>query len=96
MVTHLPGVEGLAKRNAKIIVDSWQLFFPDELILKTVNFTNMKIQKIREHFARVRDAEDTDITETKAIIGLLCLSGSLRSSRQNVCDWWVSIICTRL
>ncbi|KAL4120740.1 hypothetical protein QTP88_013376 [Uroleucon formosanum] len=87
LVTHLPGVKGVAK-NSKTIIDSWQLFFPDEVISEIVNFTNIKIQKIREHFARVRDAKDTDIIEMKAIIGSLYLSGSLRSSHQNVCDLW--------
>ncbi|KAF0703927.1 piggyBac transposable element-derived protein 4-like, partial [Aphis craccivora] len=87
LVTHLPGVKGVAK-NSKSIIDSWQLFFPDEVISEIVNFTNIKIQKVREHFARVRDAKDTDIIEMKAIIGLLYLSGSLRSSHQNLCDLW--------
>ncbi|XP_060855395.1 uncharacterized protein LOC132933083 [Metopolophium dirhodum] len=87
LVTHLPGVKGVAK-NSKTIIDSWQLFFPDEVISEIVNFTNIKIQKIREHYSRVRDAKDTDIIEMKAIIGLLYLSGSLRSSHQNLCDLW--------
>lgn len=30
LVTHLPGVKGLAK-NAKTIVDSWTLFFSDDV-----------------------------------------------------------------
>lgn len=50
LVTHLLGIKGLAK-NSKTIIDSWQLFFPDEVIFEIVNFTNIKIQKIREHFA---------------------------------------------
>lgn len=87
MVTQSPGVKGLAK-NAKTIIDSWQLFFPDDVILEIVNFTNIKIQKVREHFAGNRDAKDTNIIEMKAIIGLLYLSGSLRSSHQNLCDLW--------
>jgi len=53
-----------------------------------VNFTNIKIQKIREYFACVRNAKDTDIIEMKATIGLRYLFGSSRSSHQNVCDLW--------
>lgn len=71
------GCRGNAK-DAKTIIDSRR--FPDEV--KIVNFTNMKIRKIREHFAR--DAKDTDTIETKSILGILCSSGSLRSSRRNV------------
>lgn len=37
---------------------------------------------------RIRDAKDTNIIEMKAVIGLLYLSGSLRSSHQNLCDLW--------
>lgn len=52
LVTHLPSVKGVAK-NSKTIIDSWKLFFPDEIISEIVNFTNITIQKIRENFARV-------------------------------------------
>lgn len=42
---------------------------------------------MREHFTRNRDAKDNIIIGMKAIIGLY-LSGSLRSSHQNLCDLW--------
>jgi len=58
------------------------------VLSEIVNFTIIKIQKIREYFAQIRDAKVTDIIEIKAIIGLLYSSGSLRSFHQNVCDLW--------
>lgn len=89
IVKHLPGVKGEAK-NAKRPIDCLQLFFTDDILEEIVCCTNIYIATIRSKYSRERDAADTTITEIKACLGLLFLSGVLRTSHTNLLDLWAA------
>ncbi|KAG8310726.1 hypothetical protein J6590_058122 [Homalodisca vitripennis] len=60
----LPGVRGPGKDCTEIL-ECWMLFFTNDMLSDIVRYTNIKIQILRPHFARERDAKDTNITEMK-------------------------------
>ena len=43
IVIHPPGVKAVA-RDAKSVLDSWKLFFPDELLLQISEYTNQRLR----------------------------------------------------
>jgi hypothetical protein len=51
IILHLPGVKRYAK-DAKSIVDCWNLFFTDTVIEEIVNCTNIYLVKIRINYRR--------------------------------------------
>lgn len=53
-VTEKPGVKPIAK-NAKTILESWMLFFSNEMLEHIVNMTNIYIEKVRPNYDRERD-----------------------------------------
>lgn len=75
-VTEKSGVENFAK-CAKSIKECWSLFFTKEMILHIVFCTNIYINQIQNNFSRDRDANETDITEMYAVIGILYTIGML-------------------
>jgi hypothetical protein len=83
----LPGPLGNA-RNVSDILGSWQIFFPDDLLLDIVSFTNTKIRSVQGSFLRQRDARETDLIELKALLGLLYLAGVQKSNHKNIFDLW--------
>ncbi|KAJ8927061.1 hypothetical protein NQ314_020519 [Rhamnusium bicolor] len=87
IVTQSSGVIGAAK-GAKTILEAWQLYFPDSVLEEIVQCTNKYIQKLRANYTRVRDTADTDVCETKAVLGLLYLADVLRSLHLNLRDLW--------
>ncbi|KAK9729947.1 Transposase IS4 [Popillia japonica] len=80
IVKHLPGVANCAK-HTKSVLETWDLFFPEEILRIIVENTNKFITSISENYSRERDAMPTDIVEIKALLGLVYLSGVLKSSR---------------
>lgn len=75
-------------KEAKTVLETWQLFFSDEMLNIIVLHTNKYISEISSHSSRDRDARPTDIIELKALIGLLYISGLLGDSRLNVNELW--------
>lgn len=73
---------------ATTVLETWELFFPEEMLNLIVENTNKYISGISSHSSRERDARPIDIIELKALIGLLYMSGLLRSSRLNVNELW--------
>ncbi|KAK9753755.1 Transposase IS4 [Popillia japonica] len=80
IVKHLPGIANCAK-HTKSVLETWDLFFPEEILRIIVENTNKFITSISENYSRERDAMPTDILEMKALLGLVYLSGVLKSSR---------------
>lgn len=87
IVNHLPGVANCAK-HMKSVLETWDLFFPEEILRIIVENTNKFITSISENYSRERDAMPTDIVEIKALLGLVYLRGVLKSSRLNVDELW--------
>lgn len=87
IVTHLPGPIRQA-RNVTTPLESWKLFFPDNVLEEIVIFTNIWIRINREKYSRERDAGDTTLTEIKAVFGLLYLAGTMKCSHTNLKDLW--------
>ncbi|KAK9678923.1 Transposase IS4 [Popillia japonica] len=67
---------------------SKKVFFPEEILRIIVENTNKFITSISENYSTERDAMPTDIVEIKALLGLVYLSGVLKSSRLNVDELW--------
>ncbi|CAI6359412.1 unnamed protein product [Macrosiphum euphorbiae] len=87
IITHLPGVKPHA-RNAKTIIESWSLFFPDNVIQEIVTCTNIYLTKIRINYGRERDVLDTSVVEIRALFGLLYIAGMMKSNHLNLSDLW--------
>lgn len=86
---HAPGVRQAGK-NALTPIDSWSLFFSDEILEKIVEYTNIKIQQLQVGYNRERNAKETNLLEIKAVIGLLYLAGVKKSSHVNLKDLWAT------
>ena len=88
IITRLPGVIREA-RQAKLPIECWANFFSNEMLQKIVQYTNQYIRlEVRDRFERERDANDTDIIEIRAFIGLLYLAGTLHANRIMLEDLW--------
>lgn len=88
IVTRLPGVIHEA-RSAKLPIECWSHMFSDEMLQRIVTFTNQYIHlEVRDRFDRQRDANDMDMTELKAFIGLLYLAGTLHANKMMLEDLW--------
>lgn len=85
--THLPGAKSSTK-DLKSILEIWHYFVDLDLLGKIVEYTNQHIISTQINYSRDRDAKITDITEIQALIGLLYLTGILKSSRLNVDELW--------
>ena len=68
-VKHLPGVIGLAK-EAKEVIDCWNLFFTDEIIQNIVGYTNIYIEKMSSHYKDPSDCRSTSVHEIGALISM--------------------------
>ncbi|KAJ8910723.1 hypothetical protein NQ315_002094 [Exocentrus adspersus] len=87
LIKQLPGVKQ-AFKNLKSASEIWAHFFSDAILNIIVDCTNQHIQAKRLNYQRERDAKNTDLVEIKAWIGLLYLTGVLKSSRLNLEDLW--------
>lgn len=86
IITHPPGCVGVAQ-NITDCLEAFNIYFDDEIIECLVQNTNIFIQlKIRDKYARDRDARDTNQVEMRALLGLLIMSGVLRGSHLNYKD----------
>lgn len=74
--------------SAKTVLETWELFFPEEMLNVIVENTNKYISEISSHSSRERDARPIDVIELRALLGLLYMSGLLKSSRLNVNELW--------
>ncbi|KAK9702393.1 Transposase IS4 [Popillia japonica] len=87
IVMQLPRVIGDAKQGNGIY-ESWNLLITDTMIQEIVECTNKYIQSIQAQFSRSRDAKITDITEIKALIGLLYLAAVYHANRLSLDELW--------
>lgn len=87
IVTHLPGVRPAGK-NSKTPKECFLLFLDDSIIEKIVTCTNFKIEKDADKNKNDRTTYKTSTTEIKAFLGLLILSGLVKSGHQNLDDLW--------
>ena len=87
IIVRLPGVKQYAK-NAKSVLECWSLYFTDDMLAIIVDNTNLYISKLTEKYTRERRAKPTDVCEIKALLGLLYLAGTLKSSRLNTKELW--------
>lgn len=85
LVIHLPGPRHEA-REVQTPASAFLLFFNSVIINILVNHTNEYINTL--DYSRDRDMKPTDSVEIKALIGLLILSGMLKSSHLNTTDLW--------
>lgn len=87
VVTQAAGVKRNA-RNAVTAIDSWKIFFTNEMIDKIVANTNRFLERIRPNFTRERDCLNTTSEEMLAFFGLLYYAGLLKSSKVDLSDLW--------
>lgn len=81
----------LETRHLKNIDEIWHSFFSNEFLESIVTCTNIFItRRLQPNYGRDRDARETNITEIKALIGLLYILGVTKSSRQSVTDAWAT------
>lgn len=86
IVSHLPGVKGVAK-NARSPFECWMLFFIDILDIITEN-TNLYIAQISTKYKDQNDVRPTDIEEMKCLLGLLYLAGSQKGGRKHLDEFF--------
>lgn len=89
-IFHRPGPQGNVK-NANDPESAFRcIIIDDEIIAKTVEYTNIYIDKVRPQFTRERDAKPTDIRNIymRSLIGILFLAGVTKASRRNVFELW--------
>lgn len=82
-----PGPIGIA-RDAKTALQSFFIFFNEDILNILVESTNVFINTIKTRYQRDRDANTTDIIEMKAFIGILVVIGTCRAGRRNLKDIW--------
>lgn len=75
-----PGPKGIARQKTSI-QDCMSLFFDDQIIQLIINYTNTKINNIKEKYARERDCKNTNEIEIRGYIGILLLAGVMKVSR---------------
>lgn len=75
-------------RNADTIIKAFHIFIDDRIIEIITNTTNIYIDSIKTQFDRNRDANNTDICEMKAFLGILYLAGVIKSKRETLLDLW--------
>nr|XP_022907221.1 piggyBac transposable element-derived protein 4-like [Onthophagus taurus] len=86
IVTHLPGVLGLAK-NGKTPMQCWLYFFEEIVNVIVVN-TNPYITKISNRYQDQYDYKETNTTEIMALLDLLYLAGSQHGGRKHIAEFY--------
>ncbi|KAJ8914718.1 hypothetical protein NQ315_017428 [Exocentrus adspersus] len=81
---------GQTAKNAKTKAECWNLFFPEDILMMIVVYTNQYIDSVKSKFQRVRDCLPTDIVEIKAFLGLLYLAGVFGGGHRQLADFWVT------
>jgi len=64
--------------------ETWSCLSTNEILDNIALHTNQYILSIQPKFSRESDAKLTDKIEVKDFIGLLCLTGALRSNKQRL------------
>lgn len=91
IITHLPGVKGIA-REAQTAIECWSLYFTNRILEDIARNTNIKIsaKKLKYNKDHHYLVKPTCISEVKAVMGLLYLAGLYKSNRQNLSDLWAT------
>lgn len=87
IVTEQPGPQGSAREISNPI-EAWSLFVNSGMLQLIVEYTNIKITSVQINYERERDCELTNISELKALIGILYLIGLHKSSHTSIDDIW--------
>uniref|UniRef100_A0A182TCH5 DDE_Tnp_1_7 domain-containing protein n=1 Tax=Anopheles maculatus TaxID=74869 RepID=A0A182TCH5_9DIPT len=74
---------GLAK-SAKSFSDCLSLFLDADVIAMITEYTNEQIKMEQPNYSRERDANLTDETEIRALLGVLFIAGTVRDGRENI------------
>lgn len=83
LVTHLPGVKGVAREKKKFC-DIWECFITEQMLELIVMNTNLNIELHADPLNRTY--RKTDILEIKALLGLLYIAGKFRNNHLNARD----------
>lgn len=89
IISHLPGPKGNA-RKASTPLQTFQNFIDEEIIDEIVENTNIYISNIKQNYKDPQDATTTTNMEIKALIGLLILIGTFKSSRRYLREFWAT------
>nr|CAH7765836.1 unnamed protein product [Callosobruchus chinensis] len=87
IISHLPGPKGNAK-NSTTPLQTFQNFIDQNIIDAIVENTNISISSIKEQYQDPQDVTPTNATEIHALIGLLILIGTFKSSRRFLREFW--------
>nr|CAH7712309.1 unnamed protein product [Callosobruchus chinensis] len=87
IISHLPGPKGNAK-NSTTPLQTFQNFIDQNIIDAIVENTNIYISSIKEQYQDPQDVTPTNATEIHALIGLLILIGTFKSSRRLLREFW--------
>uniref|UniRef100_A0A182MIP2 PiggyBac transposable element-derived protein domain-containing protein n=1 Tax=Anopheles culicifacies TaxID=139723 RepID=A0A182MIP2_9DIPT len=74
---------GLAK-SAKGYAECLSLFLDADVIAMITEYTNEQIKAEQPNYTRERDANLTDETEIRALLGILFIAGTVRDGRENI------------
>lgn len=92
IISQAQGVLGNVK-NAKSVLDCWEIFFPDNMKNLILKNTNDEIERKQVKYAINNTIGKTDMCEIRAVFGqfgLLYLAGFRKSSHQNLDDLWAT------
>lgn len=82
-----------ARTMSSTVLQSWNSFITDNMLTEITKSTNKKIISIRGSYSRPEQAAPTTLDEIRALIGLLYLSGTYKSSHTNIADLWLNDGC---
>jgi hypothetical protein len=75
--------QGILAKQTTTPFKAWNYFITDEIWDNIVQHTNQYVL-IQPHFSLASDSRLTDKIELKAVVGLSCLAGVLRSNKQSL------------
>ncbi|XP_045458229.1 piggyBac transposable element-derived protein 4-like [Melitaea cinxia] len=78
-----PGPKGIARQKTTPEA-CFALFLDDNIIDLLTKYTNIKIDYIKNKYARERDAKQTDAMEMRGYIGILLMAGVMKIGRLSV------------
>ncbi|XP_046976366.1 piggyBac transposable element-derived protein 4-like [Vanessa cardui] len=76
-------------KNSQTPLECFDLFVTQQMLEEIVLFTNMHIRIYKEKFSRERDTKETDLTEIKALVGLLLMAGMKKMHHLNIHEMWI-------
>jgi len=87
IIVRLPGTKNEAKNvGSSDILSSWKLFVTEDMLEMILINTNIKISELKQKYGAPLPSfvKLLDMTELRAFIGLLYLSGVMKSNHENV------------